>query len=168
MNEKNNNDIINQIQQKLVDAEFDFAAYMNLVVEQMMIITPATGVIIELAEGDEMVYRAASGSAKNYLGLRLPMKNSITGLCVSSHTVLKCDDTETDPRVNLEACRKVGARSMVVAPLFYNGQAIGVLKIVSDKVANFSDKDIHNLQLMAGVVASGIALQRLQEMRDFF
>jgi len=45
--------------------------------------------------------------------------------------VLRCDDTESDPRVNREACRKIGLRSMVVVPLYHNGGPVGVLKVLS-------------------------------------
>jgi len=166
----NNADRLNalvEVQGYLNEAHFDLYAFMELVVEQMQKLTPATGVIIELVEGDNMIYRAATGSAKPHLGLSLPRENSISGLCVTSHQILRCDETEKDERVNLPACRKVGARSMVVAPLFHNGDAIGVLKILSDKPHAFSEDDVKTLQLMAGYIASGLAKQMLQEFRDF-
>ena len=150
-------DLIIATQARLLQAHFDLTAFMNLVVEQMHILTAATGVVIELVEKDEMVYRATTGSIKNYIGLRLPVLNSISGLCITSQTILRSDDTEIDPRVNKVACQKVGARSLIVSPLFYEGKAIGVLKTISDKPAAFTKNDMQTLQLMSGLIASGIA-----------
>src|SRR5262249_1281239 len=97
-------DSIVAIQKRLVADNFDLDEFMNLIVTEIQKLTPATGVVIELADGDDMVYRAATGSVEDYLGLRLPLKNSISGLCVQSNKVLISEDTENDPRVNLEAC----------------------------------------------------------------
>lgn len=152
-------DHIIAIQSRLLQANFDLDEFMDFVVNHLAEITPATGVVIELAEEKDMVYRAATGSIKEFIGLRLPIENSISGLCVLSKEILRADDTELDSRVNKEACQKVGARSLVVAPLFYRGQAVGVLKIISNKAYAFSVTDIQTLQLMCGLVASGIAHQ---------
>lgn len=163
---KENNTHLNQIiktQAKLAEADFNFDAFMQLVVEQMQSLTPATGVVVELVEGDEMVYRAAIGTVVDYVGFRLKIQNSISGLCVLNNEVLRSDDTEKDSRVNVEACRKVGARSLVVAPLIYEGNPVGVLKILSINANSFLEKDVQTLQLMAGFIAAGVAHQLFYE-----
>jgi putative methionine-R-sulfoxide reductase with GAF domain len=156
------------IQQRLMSDNFDLDEFMNLIVNEIQTLTPATGVVIELADGDEMVYRAAVGYAESFLGLRLPLKNSISGLCVESNKILISEDTENDARVNLEACRKVKARSLVVAPLFNCKMAVGVLKIMSDQPYAFNETDIKMLQLMAGFLGSALASQIRKEVRNFF
>jgi GAF domain-containing protein len=156
------NQIINT-QSCLAEADFNLQAFMQLTVDQMQKLTPATGVVVELADGDEMVYRAASGTVANYVGLRLKIENSISGLCIRTNKILRSNDTEIDSRVNIEACRKVEARSLIVAPLIHRGNAIGVLKILSRHANSFSDTDEHILQLMAGFIASGVAHQQFFE-----
>jgi hypothetical protein len=76
------------------------------------VLTHADGAVIELAEDDYMVYRAASGTAEKQLGLRLHKETSLSGLCVQVGHALQCSDSEEDPRVDKEACRKVGLRSI--------------------------------------------------------
>jgi diguanylate cyclase (GGDEF)-like protein len=152
-----------EIQSRLVRADFNVDSFMQMVVEQMQTLTPATGVVVELIEDQEMVYRAATGTVANYVGLRLAAASSISGLCVRSNQVLRSDDTSSDPRVNAAACKKVGASSLVVAPLTYEGKAIGVLKITSIKPNTFSEDDVNTLQLMAGFIASGLAHQMLYD-----
>lgn len=156
------------VQQKLLQGDLDLSAFMDLVVNEIQALTPANGVIIELASGNEMVYRAACGTAASFLDLRLPLDGSISGLCVKTGEILRSDDTENDPRVNLEACRKVCARSLIVAPLTSQGSTVGVLKIMSDKVNAFGDIDIQLLQLMAGFLGIELNNQIVREIRNFF
>lgn len=163
LNHKINLEKIIQIQSILVGANLTLDEFMNLIVNEMQKLTPANGVVIELAENGEMVYRAATGSAKNFLGMRLPISNSISGLCIQTQQILNSEDTENDSRVNLEACRKIGARSLVVAPLFHEGQAIGVIKISSLSPRAFAEEHVQALQLMAGFIGSALAHQMLYE-----
>ena len=51
--------------------------------------------MIEIADGDEMVYRVTTGEATPFLGVRLKMDASLSGLCVREDKVLRSDDTET-------------------------------------------------------------------------
>jgi signal transduction histidine kinase len=130
---------------------------MALVCKRAQEQTQADGGVVELAEGDEMVYRAATGSAAHSLGLRLKIANSLSGRCVLTAQVLLCNDSETDPRVDREACRRVQVRSMVVVPLFYRGRAIGVLKVLSKSANSFGDPDAATLELMAGLIATAMS-----------
>src|SRR5262245_6093788 len=99
---------------------------MNVVVQRAQRLSGASAAAIELREGDEMVYRAASGSAASALGLRLKIQTSLSGLCVRERVTLMCNDTESDPRVDREACRRIGVRSMLVVPLCTRGEVVGV------------------------------------------
>jgi len=155
-----------ETQSRLAEADFDLKAFMELVVNQMQRLSPATGAIIELIEHDRLIYRAATGSVKKHLGLSLDMKTSFSGLCVRRKEILHSEDTENDTRVNLAACRMVEARSMLVAPLMNNGVCVGVLKILSNKPHAFRDIDIQTLHLMAGLIGSGLAHQIYYETKD--
>ena len=104
-------------QHAISTSDFDLDAVMSEIVTQTRRLTRADGAVVEMVERDEMVYRAAAGSSERHLGLRLTIASSLSGLCVTSGEIVLCDDSETDPRVDREATRKVGARSMVVVPL---------------------------------------------------
>lgn len=122
----------------------------------MQQLTGADGAVVELAEGDEMVYRASSGLAATLLGLRLKRHGSLSGLCVETGDILRCEDSETDPRVDREACRRVGLRSMVVTPLRHMDTTVGVLKVVGTTVNAFSADDIRALELMSELIAAAM------------
>ena len=70
----------------------------------------------------------AAGTAEAHLGLELALDRTISGRAFTSGNVMVCDDAETDPRVDLEACRRLGARSLVVVPLPGENQAAGVAR----------------------------------------
>ncbi len=154
-------------QSKFTDPDFDLYSFMDSVVDKVQQLTGATGAAIELVDGNEMVYRATCGTIKEFLGLRLPLDNSMTGLCVQTKSVLRCDDSETDKRVNLEACRKVHAISLLVVPLFNRDKAIGVLKVVSTQPNAFNDEHVKVMEKGAASVASGITYQMMQDFKNF-
>ncbi len=132
---------------------------MNTVVDQMLLLTPATGAVIELVDEDCLVYRAASGSVAPYLNTRLKQATSLSGMCVRDKEIKISTDTSTDSRVDATACKKVGAASMVVVPLFRNSESVGVLKVVSSTAFAFSKDDVSTLQLMATLLGSALGQQ---------
>ncbi|HBX37053.1 MAG TPA: GGDEF domain-containing protein [Pseudohongiella sp.] len=134
----------------------DLNSVMSLVLETTQRLTGANAGAIELVEGRQMIYRAVSGAASHMLGLVLDMDASLSGTCVKSRQVLHCDDSETDQRVDRAACRSVGLRSMIVAPLLRDHQALGVVKVMSPTPHAFSDRDIAVLQLMSDLIAAAM------------
>jgi diguanylate cyclase (GGDEF)-like protein len=142
---------------EVVSAGLDRDAVCDLVVQRAMALTNATASVVELLEGDTMVYHKACGTANRAIGLRLPLDSSLSGLCVELRQPLKSDDTSNDPRVDRDATRQVGAVSMVCVPLFHNDEAVGVLKVLSSHKNAFSDVDIGALALLADVIASSMA-----------
>lgn len=155
-----------KIQQSFITAGFDLETFMQLVVDEIQKLTPATGVVIELAESDEMVYRAASGTAAPHIGMRLKKSESLSGLCVNLNKFLISEDTQNDARVNAEACRKVQAGSILVAPLVYKSNAVGVLKIFYKDPKKFITSDIQIVELMASFIAAGISHQMIYQDKN--
>jgi signal transduction histidine kinase/DNA-binding NarL/FixJ family response regulator len=144
-------------QHAVATAARDLATVMNTICERTHELTGADGGVIELAEGDWMVYRAASGTAAKHVGVRVPIGSSLSGTCVRQKKLLRCDDSETDPRVDREACRRVGVRSMIVAPLRHAGQVVGVLKVMSGRTAVFGREVEDMLELMSGLLAAAMS-----------
>jgi signal transduction histidine kinase/CheY-like chemotaxis protein/HPt (histidine-containing phosphotransfer) domain-containing protein len=154
-----------ETQSELALAGFDLQAFMDKVVERMLQLTPATGCVVEIVEGTEIVYKATSGSVAPYVGVRLSMANSLTGLCLRDREIKRSDDTSNDPRVDLAACKRVGAASMILVPLMMSSEPVGVLKVLSNKTKAFSTEDVTTLQLMAGLLGGALAQQLEIERR---
>jgi len=153
-------------QHDIATAGHNFMAVMTLIAERTQKLTGARGAAIELIERDELVYRVGTGTASRHVGLRLAIASSLSGKCMRLNEVLCCDDTETDPRVNREACRKIGLRSMVVVPLYHNGGPVGVLKVLATKPNAFSECDARALQLMAGLIGAAMSNAAESESRQ--
>jgi len=143
-------------QTEIAKLGLDLGSVMAYVTEQVPQLTGASGAAVEFAEGDDMVYRAASGSAAGMLGLRLRRSGSLSGLCVTRGQLLHCTDSEADPRVDRDACRRVGLRSMLVMPLSHADTTVGVLKVMSPDVDGFSAADAGTLQLTADLIAAAM------------
>lgn len=133
---------------------------MQVIVDQTIAITGGTGAIIEILEGDEMVYRSTSATLSDRLGFRVAVAGSLSGLCVTTGETLSCEDSESDPRVDRDACRKIGLRSMLVVPLKFEGQAFGVLKALSNMPYAFGGRDLDTMHLVAGLLSSAMAHAR--------
>ena len=143
-------------QEEIANLGLDLGSVMSLVTRRVIELTPAAGAVVELAEDDELVYRATSGLAAPHLGLRLMRKNSLSGLCIAEDTMLICEDSELDPRVDKEACRLIGLRSMIVVPLRHEFDVVGVLKVFSPTPGIFDESDERILGLMSGLIASAM------------
>ncbi|HEY3756209.1 MAG TPA: GAF domain-containing protein [Opitutaceae bacterium] len=131
----------------------DYDHMLEAICQRTQRMLPATGVVVELPEDDCIVYRACSGSAVAHLGLRIKAQGSLSGMSLESGEILRCDDSETDPRVDREACRRVQARSMVVVPLKSPSGTLGVLKAVSTEADAFSNLDVGKLRVLSGLLA---------------
>lgn len=134
----------------------DLAGVMALVAERAQQLTRAFGAVVELAEGEHMTYRAATGVAEPHLGMRLLQSSSLSGLCIRESRPLQCRDSETDARVDREACRRIGLRSMIVVPLRHHEAVVGVLKVLSDRVDAFDEGDLQILGLMSDLIAAAM------------
>ncbi|MCV7217579.1 GGDEF domain-containing protein [Mycobacterium crocinum] len=154
-----------KVQQAINDAGDTADAVMKIVAEQACEATGAPGAVIELAEFGEMVYTTTAGSLSGTEGLRLAMSGSMSGECVRTGKILISTDTETDPRVDLEACRRVHARSMIVVPLVDGNRTQGVLKVICGEPDAFSDDDVTLLEHLAQFIAKALARANVMDAK---
>jgi N-acetylmuramoyl-L-alanine amidase/putative methionine-R-sulfoxide reductase with GAF domain len=138
------------------EEQFVLDEVLQLVAQRAVAITGADGLAIALAENNEIVLRAAAGTICPDLGQRIDRNSSFSGACFRTAQIFNCDDTETDSRVNLEACRKLGARSMVAVPLCGRRRVIGVVEAFCSWPFAFNDSDVRNLTLLAELVLAAL------------
>src|SRR5205823_4528689 len=65
-------------------------------------------------------------------------------------------DTEHDPRVDADACKKLQARSLICAPLYRDGRVEGVLSVMGTEVDSFDELAVETTRLMAEFVSTVI------------
>jgi N-acetylmuramoyl-L-alanine amidase len=136
--------------------QFVLDEVLQLVAERALAITGADGVAIALAEGDAIICRGSAGSIAPDTGVRLDPNSGFSGACLVSGHIVRCDDSENDPRVDGQACRRLGARSMVAVPLSARQTVVGLLEAFSGEAYGFNDSDVRSLNLLAELVLSAM------------
>lgn len=157
-----------RMQTEIARFGLDLGGVMQYVVDHLADLVDADGAAIELAEGDEMVYRAASGIVAGQIGLRLKIASSLSGRAVTLGEVLRCDDTEHDPHVERDACRAIGLRSMLIVPLKHGGRIVGILKALSSQSHRFSQDDADVLGLLSEIIAASMHFATIYHQDDLF
>jgi diguanylate cyclase (GGDEF)-like protein/PAS domain S-box-containing protein len=78
-----------------------------------------------------------------------------------------CGDTEADPRVDPEVCRRLGTRSVVVVPLRNGDAPLGAIAVTSSQPHAFVEAHAAVLQLLADqVTAAAIGARVIAGLRD--
>ncbi len=153
-------------QTEIAASDLDLPTVMGLIAERAQELTRARAGVIELAEGEEMVYAVTSGEATPYLGTRLRVDASLSGLCLREGRVLCSDDTADDPRVDAEATRRVNARSMICVPLVHQAETVGVLKVYSPEPNHFDEGDVETLETLSELIAAHMSHASLYEVES--
>ena len=144
------------IQQEVALADLDTRVVLPLIAARAQELSDADGAVVELVEGEDMVYHAVTGTLEGYEGTRLPLIGTLTGLCVRTGETLYCADAAIDPRTDPVICRRLGIGSMVVVPLRHGGAVVGALKVSATATHAFDARAVQTLQLMAGVLGAAL------------
>ena len=143
-------------------AELELEPGINIIAERAQALTGATGAAIALHSGNEIICRARSGRTAPDLGVRLQTDSGLSAECVRTGEILLCHDAESNPRVDLASCRRLGARSILVAPLRHYRQNLGVFEVLSGAPYAFDHRDVATMQLLSSVTVA--AMTRLSCM----
>lgn len=153
-----------QTQDQLTTVALDSNTVMDTATRLAMELTGADGSIIELVEGDEMVYCFTAGRASAFKGFRVKRATSLSGAALAQCRTLVCEDVMTDDRVDRETCLKANLRSMIVVPLMHGDRMIGVLKNFSSEPHFFDERSVRAMTMITGQLSA--ALGRAQEFAE--
>jgi len=90
--------------------DFDPNRTLEEITRSAQHITGASGAALALSDGKVMACRACSGYLAPPVGTQLNTDTGLTATCVQTAEVVRCDDTEADPRVDSSKC--IGVRSI--------------------------------------------------------
>ncbi|HZR56203.1 MAG TPA: GAF domain-containing protein [Terriglobales bacterium] len=151
------------LEQEIHTGELDLEPAISVIAERAQALTGATGAAIALRHGDEIVCRARTGRTAPDLGVRLQTDSGISADCVRTGEVVLCNDAERNPHVDLASCRRLGARSILVAPLRHFRRTLGVFEVLSGAPHAFDHRDVATMQLMSSMMVA--AISRLWSMQ---
>jgi GAF domain-containing protein len=129
---------------------------IDIIAERAQTLTGATGAAIALQTGDEIICRARSGRTAPDLGVRLQTDTGLSAECVRTGEILLCHDAERNPRVDLASSRRLGARSILVAPLRHYRRTLGVFEVLSAQPYAFDQRDVATMQLLSSVLVAAM------------
>jgi putative methionine-R-sulfoxide reductase with GAF domain len=145
--------------------ELNLEPGINIIAERAQSLTGATGAAIALRNGAEIVCRARSGRTAPDLGVHLQTDSGLSAECVRTGEILLCHDAETNPRVDLASCRRLGARSILVAPLRHFRRTLGLFEVLSATPYAFDNRDVATMQLLSSVMVAAMTRQTTTSSR---
>jgi diguanylate cyclase (GGDEF)-like protein len=145
-----------ELQNAIAAAGLNADEVMALVVDRAASLTGATSALVALAEGDELVYRAASRPSAIAAGARIASVGTALGHCIADGAPRRIADVAADGAVDPETRARLGGGALVHVPLLYGESAVGALEVASPR--SLADEDVELLRLLAQIVA--IALHR--------
>jgi TonB family protein len=120
-------------------------------------LTGATGAAIAMPRDGAVICVGRSGETAPELGDRLNVDSGISGECLRTGMILRCDDASRDFHVNAEVCRKLGLQSIAVVPLRGQEGRVGVLEAFSTQSYAFTEEKMDLLGRLAGLAEAAWA-----------
>lgn len=146
------------IQAALLAADQNLDLLMTTVAEGVLrVVSGADGAVIEMRDQQERACRAASGIAAPFVGARRRLSGSLFEHCMTSGEAQLCMDVEKSPYIDVEACRAVGIKAIILAPVLDHGEVSGVVKIFTRTAGAFGEQDLLVAKILAGAITAGLA-----------
>jgi diguanylate cyclase (GGDEF)-like protein/PAS domain S-box-containing protein len=142
-----------------------------LVVERAQELTSAMGATLELMEDGELVTRAATGIAVDWMCSRGP-STTVGGRCTETGQPVLCDDITATRLAGGDIALALASGSFVTAPILNRGRVVGLLRVVSSERRAFRARDVSSVRVLAGLAGAAMdrtaALTRLSESEERF
>ncbi|MFL5403605.1 MAG: PAS domain S-box protein [Gemmatimonadales bacterium] len=151
-----------EVEQAVTAAGLDSDTVMRVITERSSALTGASGAVIEVVEGEDLVPVVHVGTEAP----RLKLSTSLSGISIQTGELQRSDDTFNDPRVNHPHYRELGIRSLLVVPLRDEHRTLGVLKVVSPQPHAFSERDAKALRLLGGLMGAALGHAAAYEGRQ--
>lgn len=141
----------------------DLNSGLRVISERARTLLRGDGAAIALMDRGPMMCRASVGQGGPPLGTHVDVEAGFSGECIRTGRALRCDDSEMDPRVEAETCRRLGIRSIVAAPIRYERDVVGLLEVFSAQTFAFDEGDVEVLERLAQT-----ALLMLSQVERFY
>jgi diguanylate cyclase (GGDEF)-like protein len=143
------------LQNELVASAPDLDTAMSVLAGGARELLGASAAVIQLGDRDEIVSRAASDAAVASVGSLLSSESALDGPGPQGGK-LCCEDTQSDARVDSEACRRVGAASLACVALRRGEAAVGLIEAYDSRPSSFDAADVDTLALLADLVVAHV------------
>lgn len=141
------------IQSLISTGDFDSEKVMSRIADSAREVTNATGIGIALLQGNQLVYRAGSGSTSKNIGRHLTAVLSASTHGQPHREILRVEDASTDSRIEAEICRQFDAMALLLMPIYREHAVIGVFEVLFNAPHKFADSEVRTYHLMVTLVA---------------
>ena len=154
-------------QQEVLDLGADLGAIARHAAERARAVTWADGAMVEITKSDGAVHQGVVGRGAASRSRHADPVPADPWHGLAGTTPEICDDTEDDPRVDPEVCRRLQTRSVIRVPLHRRDVRLGAITVTSSRPNAFDNAQTAVLQLLADLVASAvIGSQMITELRQ--
>ncbi len=140
-----------EIQARIRTADLNVSAAAALIAERLLRMTQAHGVSISLISGGYLDCVAEAGTPA-----------TIPGSCVASHSLVATErlklgamfdsgDAQTDMRLDVELCRRLGIGSLIAAPVQRFGEIAGLVEVRWQQAHAYEQSELRICRMMAGL-----------------
>jgi len=155
--------ILAKLRSMIASGSQDTEAILGTIAVAAHALTEANGAAIAMPRDGAVVCVGRSGEIAPELGALLSVDSGISGECLRSGVILRCDDAARDIRVNPDVCRQLGLQSIAVVPLRGRYGRVGVLETFSSQSYAFNDEHTELLGRLAGLAEAAWAQGEVAE-----
>jgi hypothetical protein len=145
-----------ELQRSIATGELDVDGAMDRIAVLAQSIANAIGIAIGLLQGDQLVYRAGSGSAATFVGQHVMATLCVSARNAGSGEILRVENAQTDARIEAAICRQFGAQSLLILPIYHHRAVAGVLEVLFDDAHAFQHREVRSYRLMAALVGEAM------------
>jgi protein TonB len=143
--------IFSKLRQILDGGAQPLDSILRAITDAARVMTGANGIALALRSNGTVVCQARAGEIAPQVGAQLNVDSGISGECLRTGKALRCDDTQTDDRVDPEVCRVLGIRSIAVVPVRGREGMAGILEALSSRPHAFTGEHLSLLQRLAEI-----------------
>jgi hypothetical protein len=149
--------VLIELQKAIAKDELPFEKILDLIADRARIVTDASGIAIGLLTGNQLVYRAGSGSGAQYIGQRVTAVLSVSAHTGPRKEILRVVNAESDSRIEAAICRERDAKALLIMPIYRDCFVAGVLEALFSDAHTFGDREVRTYRMMTNLVAEAMA-----------
>ena len=154
-----------ELQRSITTGEADLGQAMHMVAERARCVANAAGVSVAQLIGNQLVYRAGSGSAEAYIGRHVTAVLSASASDQARSEILRVENAQADTRIEAEVCRLFGANALLIVPIYREHAVAGVIEVFFSEAHRFEDREVLAYRAMARLVEEAMCADARPEQK---
>jgi len=141
--------IFQTLRDAIGDPAWDPPVVLGAIAEAAHALTDASAAALAMRRNGIVLCVGRSGETAPELGAHLSIDSGISGECLRTGKILRCDDTQKDYRADPVVCLRLGLCSIAAVPLRLGDRVIGILEAFSTRPYAFAEEHMQALQKLA-------------------